>query len=96
MTTLVKSVQDAGYIYFDWNVDSGDAAGGRVTADRLYDNVTAGLRKNRGNVVLMHDTGDGNVKAKAVQNIIDYGKAKGYVFAPITEATAPVHHPVRN
>lgn len=96
MTTLVKSVQDAGYIYFDWNVDSGDAAGGRVTADRLYDNVTAGLRKNRGNVVLMHDTGNGDVKAKAVQRIIDYGKAKGYVFAPITEATAPVHHPVRN
>lgn len=96
MTTLVKSVQDAGYLYFDWNVDSGDAAGGKITADRLYDNVTLGLRTNRGNVVLMHDTGDGDVKAKAVGEIIEYGKAKGYVFAPITEATAPVHHPVRN
>lgn len=96
MTKLVKSVQNAGYTYYDWNVDSGDAMSGKHTANKLYNNVRIGLAKNRGNVVLMHDTGDGDMKAKAVQKIIEYGKDNGYVFAPITEATSPVHHPVMN
>ncbi len=96
MSTLVKSVRNAGYTYYDWNVDSGDALSGKHTANKLYNNVRVELKKNRGNIVLMHDTGDGDVKAKAVQKIIEYGKDNGYVFAPITEATAPVHHPVMN
>lgn len=96
MTKLVKSVQNAGYTYYDWNVDSGDAMSGKHTTNKLYNNVRVGLAKNRGNVVLMHDTGDGDMKAKAVQKIIEYGKDNGYVFAPITEATKPVHHPVMN
>lgn len=96
MTKLEKTVQDEGYIYFDWNIDSADTSGKRYTADKLYHNVTSELKKNRANVVLMHDIGDGARKAKAVQMIIDYGKENGYVFAPITEATPLVRHPVMN
>ncbi len=96
MTRLTKKVSDAGYLYFDWNIDSGDTDGSKVTASRLCNNTVYNLRKNRGNIVLMHDTGNGAEKAKAVQMIIDYAEKHGYVFAGITEATIPVHHPVRN
>ncbi len=96
MTTLVESVQDEGYIYYDWNVDSGDSNGKKYNSNDLFINVKTGLRKNNRNVVLMHDITGGDIKAKAVQKIIDYGKKNGYVFLPITEATTPVRHIVRN
>lgn len=33
MTNLVKDTEEAGYIYFDWNCDNGDAGGKNLSAD---------------------------------------------------------------
>ena len=44
MTTLVKEVTNAGYHYFDWNVDSSDAWSARNSND-VYNNVINNLKK---------------------------------------------------
>lgn len=95
MTKLVKKVDKAGFAYFDWNVSSGDA-GGAYNSAQVYSNVTKGLRKNRDNVVLMHDFANNNKTIDALDKIIKYGKSHGYEFRAISPSTVEVHHGVQN
>lgn len=95
MKKLVKVTKKAGYIYHDWNVDSGDAGGARNEKD-VYRNVVKGLKKKRGNIVLMHDFSGNYKTVNALKKIIKYGKKHGYEFRAITESTPVVHHNVQN
>lgn len=96
MTRLAARVQQEGFTYFDWNVSSGDASGTKRTKTQIYNAVVKGLRPGRNNVVLMHDIGGKQTTVDALQDIINYAKANGYVLAPITPGTAPVHHGIAN
>ena len=77
MTNIVNEATARGYTYFDWNISSGDA-GGTTNPDQVYKNVINGLRKDRGNVVLMHDIH--NHTLKAIERIVKYGVENGYTF----------------
>ena len=86
MDILTKQVLDKGYIYFDWNITSGDA-GECSTSSCVYNNVTNRLSKSRNNIVLMHD-----VKwftANALDDIIKFAKSNGYSFGVISSAVTP-------
>lgn len=96
MTRLSSRVEEEGYTYFDWNVSSDDATANKVSADTIYNKVCNSLAHSRNNVVLFHDSGSKQTTADALQNIIDYGLANGYVFLPITESTVPVQHKINN
>lgn len=95
MTILSNEVVSRGYKYFDWNVSSGDAGGARTSQD-VYNNVINGLRKNRANVVLMHDFSGNTKTLNALADIIDYGLNNGYTFSNITESTPMVTHNINN
>lgn len=94
MSTLTSEVLSRGYRYYDWNVSSGDAAGGRHTADEIYNNVIRSLSKNKANMILMHDVKP--YTRDALKNIIRYGKENGYTFEKITMATEMVTQRVNN
>ena len=96
MTRLSKKMAQKGFIYFDWNVDSGDASGYNVNKNTIADNVINGLSRKQTNVVLMHDSGAKSTTAKALQKIIDYGNNNGYVFERITEETKRIQHKPNN
>ena len=96
MSEAVNVVEEHGYIYYDWNVDSGDA-GKADTAEEIYNNVISGIRPGRLNVVLMHDSGSHNATLEALEMVIEYCKENNYVFEAITQDTKPViHHGVSN
>lgn len=95
MTRLTKKLDDWGYHYFDWNVESCDA-GGAKNSQETFSNFQRGLRKGRGNVVLMHDFANNDKTINALDRMIKYGKANGYTFLPITASTSEVHHTVNN
>ena len=93
MKTLRDEVGLRGFTYYDWNVDSNDAGtcAKKSTTDKktcVYSNVVNNLSKSRPNMVLMHDIKD--YTANSVDDIIKYGKEKGYVFLPIDDTTAQV------
>ena len=92
MSTLVGEVERRGFQYVDWNVSSGDA-GGASTADQVYSNVVSRLGDGR-YVVLQHDVKGFSVDA--VERIIQYGQANGYVFLPMTANSFLAHHGVNN
>ena len=94
MSTLTKEVVDRGYKYYDWNVSSGDAAGGSPTPEQIKNNVVYSLRRDRINMVLMHDIK--TYTRDALRDIIRYGKDNGYTFEKITMSTEMVKQKVNN
>lgn len=96
MSELCPLVESLGYTYFDWNVSSGDADGNTIAKNTIINNVTKGVRKNRSNVVLMHDINTKTTTADALQSIINYGLSNGYTFAGLSSYTPAVHHSIQN
>ena len=94
MTTLVKEVTNAGYHYFDWNVDSSDAWSARNSND-VYNNVVNNLKEGT-NIVLMHDLSSNEKTVNVLEKIIKDAKEKGYTFANITMNTKEIHHGINN
>ncbi len=93
MSLLSEAVQDAGYQYFDWNVDSNDAGGARNT-QTVAKNVIQGIEKEKVSVVLQHDIHGYSVDA--VEQVIQWGLERGYQFLPLTENSPGFHHPIAN
>ncbi len=93
MTRLTKAVQEQGYHYFDWNVDSMDA-GGAKTSEQVFHNVINGVSGRDASVVLQHDLWGFSVDA--VERIIQWGQKNGYTFLPLTADSPGCHHGVNN
>lgn len=93
MSLLSEAVQDAGYQYFDWNVDSNDAGGARNT-QTVADNVIRGISENPVSVVLQHDIHDYSVDA--VEQILQWGMENGYSFKALSPDSPGYHHPIAN
>ncbi len=94
MSRITKETLNRGFKYYDWNVSSGDAAGGTPAASDIYNNVVNNLRHDRVNMVLMHDIKP--YTRDALRDIIKYGKQNGYRFEKITEDTEMVTQRVNN
>ena len=93
MSQLVDEVTAKGFVYFDWNISSGDAGGARTT-EEVVENVIDHLVEYGDSVVLQHDVKDFSVDA--VDIIIQYGLANGYVFKGLTADSFTAHHQVNN
>ena len=93
MTTLTEALQNAGFQYFDWNVDSNDAGLARKK-DLVIENVTEGLRWHPTAIVLQHDIHPFSVEA--VEEIILWGLENGFTFLPLQADSPNAHHGVRN
>ena len=93
MTTLTNEVLNRGYIYFDWNISSGDA-GEVYTSDAVYNRVISELKDN--NIILFHDF-EGNYKTlNAIRNIIIKAKELGYQFKTLDENSITARHHINN
>ncbi len=92
MTRLTNQVKERGYHYFDWNVDSNDAAG--AGTNEVYTNVISTISPSRENIVLMHDVK--TTTRDALRNIIRTAKQNGYTFQRITYDTVMLTHGVNN
>ena len=94
MTRLSQKLTSMGYKFYDWDISSGDAAGGSPSPGQITNNVISNIRPNGYNIVLMHDiktyTRDG------LRDIIKWGKANGYKFLPIDDDTYPYHQRINN
>lgn len=95
MTEAVAKVEEEGYVYFDWNVDSSDA-GGAKTPEEVYKNVISEIQPGRNNIILMHDFAGNDKTLSVLQDIIDYCKKENYRFDVITQETKPIQHKVSN
>ena len=96
MSRLVDNMNNMGYKYFDWNVDSDDA-GHTKTTNGIYTNVTEGCYAAAGYgycLVLQHDVKDYSVAA--IESIINWGLNNGYTFAALDMTSPTAHHGISN
>ena len=91
MSRLHTKTKENGYIYFDWNVSSGDT--GTQNSTKICNNIKRQLG-NGINIVLMHDSMPGSMQALTC--IIDYGIQNNYKFDVITRNTPVIHHGIAN
>ncbi len=96
MSLLTKSVEEKGYAYFDWNVDSGDANGNNVPASKIISQIKSQSANKKSVCVLMHDTGAKQTTLDALPEIIEYYKSEGFVFKTLTTDSPIFHHQVNN
>ena len=93
MSRVTSKVLAQGYKYYDWNISSGDA-GSTTDPNQVYLNVVNNLRRDRPNMVLMHDIKP--YTRDALARIIDYCKNNGYPMEKITMSTEMVTQRVNN
>lgn len=97
VTQIANEAKAKGYVYFDWNVSSGDA-GGTTSTDEVFENVTkqvsANTKYGKPSVVLQHDIKEFSVNA--VERIINWGLENGYKFKALTPTSYTAHHQIGN
>lgn len=93
MSRLVVEVENRGFKYFDWNVDSRDA-GGATSSDEVFYNVVTGIGDKNSAVVLQHDIHWFSVMA--VERILQWGLSNGYTFCALSMDSPGFHHGVSN
>ena len=93
MSVLTKELEARGYKYFDWNVsveDNGSCSSKKDKRSCMLNNYTTYLKKNRGNVVLMHDIK--SYTADNLEEMIIYGINNGFTFKQIDDSAPTAHH----
>ena len=94
---LISEMLRRGFIPFDWNISSQDAASSSgSSANDIYMNVVSRAEKVYRGVVLMHDTGAKRTTADALPMMIDKLRAMGFSFAALTPEVQPVIYAYRN
>ena len=92
VSAVASYMTEKGYVYFDWDVDSTDAAGGSQTA--IYNNVVNGVKKCSRCVVLMHDIQYNTYMQ--LDNILKTLTSQGYVFGTLSTGSPTCHHGINN
>src|SRR5690606_38065093 len=91
--SYMKALNEAGFLTFDWNVDSGDSRSRDVTAEEIIRNVTDAEPKER-MMVLMHDSATHEETLLALPAIIEHFQQLNYEFVVINEETEPITSPI--
>lgn len=86
---IMKEMERRGFIYYDWNVSSGDG-GNQATRETIYDWVTMNSSKRDYSVVLMHDSGGKAETVAALPSIIETLQDRGCEFRSLDETCTPI------
>ena len=88
MKELVKDVEDLGYVYYDWNVSSGDGA--NISSEQTLNNAMIGVAKEKPQyVILFHDTKINTVNI--IEPFIQYLIGTNHKILPLDEHSLVCH-----
>lgn len=88
-----NTLDAAGYLVYDWNVSTGDAAAAVVPTDQLVRNVMSQVPGKDRVIMLMHDAPGKTTTVEALPRIIQYLKKEGYTFGILRPEVAPILFP---
>ena len=88
---IISEMIRRGFVPFDWNISSEDAASSHVlSVDTLVNNVVQNAEGKVRCFVLFHDSVDKVTSAQAVGPVVDQLRGMGFEFAAILPNTLPV------
>ena len=79
---LKKGLKQRGYVYYDWNVSSGDGSA-KTSAANILKNSLDGVRKHRVSVVLFHNSATKQATLGEIPAFIRTLQGEGYRFAAL-------------
>ncbi len=80
MKELAQHMTDLGYTFYDWNVDSMDAATFRQDKNVIVNRVLEDAKYVKHANILMHDLDPKDTTPEALPEIIEGLKAQGFIF----------------
>lgn len=93
MEELIAYLEQEDIDYFDWNVSGLDAAGRKLSAEEIAENVLQNIDKYSTAVVLMHDADDKTTTVEALPIILETLQDMDNIeILPITDETVRVRH----
>ena len=92
-TDIISELEQRGYTYFDWNVDSKDGISPMISQQTITQSVLTGAKKHKQAVILLHDIDDMKNTVRALPDIIIGLKKQGFEFEMITEDNGKVQFP---
>ena len=99
MKEFTDVLDKRGIVYYDWNVNSGDADASRLSKEEIIHNVFDGINAldtpdDRNEVmILFHDLSEQTTTVEALPAVIEGLQAQGYVIAPIDDYTKLIQYP---
>lgn len=88
---IIAEMERRGFIYYDWNVSSGDGSN-LTTPENILENVCTNVGNFDQPVVLMHDGAGKNATFKALPTILKTLADEGYEFCSLDEHLTPVQY----
>ncbi len=85
-----------GFVYFDWNIDSGDSSQSKQSPQTIIGEVNYNMARNTPSIILMHDGTSQSYAAEILPELIAGIKANGGQFDVLTNAVPPVAFDYRN
>ncbi len=90
MGKVIDRVKEEGFIYFDWNVDSMDAAKNSQEPQAIVDAVLEGVKGKDHAVILLHDAAVKTTTVEALPKIAEELKKQGFIFKELTAEVEPI------
>ncbi|MBR6678069.1 MAG: polysaccharide deacetylase family protein [Oscillospiraceae bacterium] len=87
---MIAEMIRRGFVPYDWNVSSEDAASGSMPTSHIVDSVLSGVSGRSRSIVLMHDSGGKGTTVSALSQIIDRLQAKGLQLEALSPEDKPV------
>jgi peptidoglycan/xylan/chitin deacetylase (PgdA/CDA1 family) len=91
MAEIIDEITGRGYLYYDWDVVSGDDTDVVYSAETLAQNMLDGVKKHSSVVFLCHDNSTPKTTAEAVRLVIRQLRDEGWSFDRLSPAVEPVH-----
>jgi hypothetical protein len=91
MAEIIGEITQRGYLYYDWDVVSGDDTDVVYPAETLAQNMLSGVKDHSSVVFLCHDNSTPKTTAEAVRLVIRKLRDEGWHFARLTPAVEAVH-----
>lgn len=88
---IIAEMERRGFIYYDWNVSSGDGSN-LTTTENILENVCTNVGSFDQPVVLMHDGAGKNATLKALPTLLETLAEEGYEFCALDETLQPIQY----
>lgn len=87
---IISEMVRRGFVYFDWNRQTGDAVRGNVPVETLVENALDGADEMRRIFLLAHDNTRFTNVVEALPQIIEGYQEAGFTFSALTPEVKPV------
>lgn len=87
---IVAEMLRRGFVFYDWNLSSGDASSNYITPKKITSNILDNAPAFSRGIILMHDAPSKDSTVESLAGVIDGLREKGFTLAPLTREVRPV------